>query len=151
MARTLLFAVKSEFVTIMSSVPNIGDIQVSYGVPTLDELEQEAIWIGETNGWDQGWVNIGARQIKETFEVAVRFLAGKASQSVEESEQRIGDMFEYAQSAMVDQSNFTDLRQGTNGPQLTSLIMTPAELMPMVSPSGRVAQITSYIKVEGRI
>lgn len=150
-ARTLLFDVKTEFVELMQANTNLGNVKVDYGHPNLPELGEQEIWIAETKGWSQDWANIGALQVKESFTLAVYILVRNSGDDAAVSEDSAGQIFEYVQQAVADQANFTDLRNGSTGKQLTSIIVSPAALEPMQSTQGRVTQISLELKVTGRI
>lgn len=156
MGRTLLLAVKREFVTLLSESDELAGIQISFGHPGANELEQEAIWINETVEWNQEVAALTStfNPLDETIGFAVRFLAAKPGQyTAEEAEDRVVDLFEGAQALVRDTANFSELRAGTAvpGSQLKSIQLVPQQDTPMFDTQGRVSLIDAHLRAKGRI
>lgn len=151
MGVSLIPAVKAAFVAMLEEFSELVDVQISYGHPGLDALENESIWIGETDNWNQEWLTVGNVRMEETFELVVRFLASAPGQvSAEEAETRLFELFESVQALVRDQTNFAAIRADADS-QLVSLTLVPSELNPFIGNEGRIGAIKATLRVKARI
>jgi hypothetical protein len=149
--------VKREFVRLLreSDAPALMDVQITYGFPGFEGLEDISIVVGGTENWTQEYAAIGRQGSgakAETFGLNVHILVrrGDGSES-DEAENKAFELFEALQAIVRDPASFATERAAGRGMYLYDVALVPQDADTPQSDQGYWAQIDAVLAVKGRV